>query len=149
MCKSSLLHTCILLLQQIEYAGLIERITSEGPDSEEENGAETEKDDELSFSVQYGITSLVDKKTVLQPGDKVCMSITSLLFMWTLLFYSWLYIVSVLLLSSSYQIERVKHLLDINAFLNAINALAFRKLYYCSSVWSSSTNRKINKLQHV
>lgn len=57
--------------QQIEYAGLIERITSEGQDSEEENGVETEKDDELSFSVQYGITSLVDKKTVLQPGDKV------------------------------------------------------------------------------
>ena len=72
MCKSSLLRTCILLLQQIEYAGLIERITSEGQDSEEENGVETEKDDELSFSVQYGITSLVDKKTVLQPGDKVC-----------------------------------------------------------------------------
>ena len=86
MCKSSLLHTCILLLQQIEYAGLIERITSEGPDSEEENGVETEKDDELSFSVQYGITSLVDKKTVLQPGDKVCISITSPLFMLTLLY---------------------------------------------------------------
>ena len=81
MCKSSLSHTCILLLQQIEYAGLIERITSEGQDSEEENGVETEKDDELSFSVQYGITSLVDKKTVLQPGDKVWVSITSLLFM--------------------------------------------------------------------
>jgi len=77
VCKPSLVHTCILLLQQIEYAGLIERITSEGPDSEEENGLETEKDDELSFSVQYGITSLVDKKTVLQPGDKVCISITS------------------------------------------------------------------------
>ena len=97
MCKSSSLHTCILLLQQIEYAGLIERITSEGPDSEEENGVETEKDDELSFSVQYGITSLVDKKTVLQPGDKVGILITSLLFMWTLVLYSWLYIVSVLL----------------------------------------------------
>ena len=86
MCKSSLLHTCILLLQQIEYAGLIERITSEGQDSEEENGVETEKDDELSFSVQYGITSLVDKKTVLQLGDKVCISVTSLLFMSTLLY---------------------------------------------------------------
>ena len=97
MCKSSSLHTCILLLQQIEYAGLIERITCEGPDSEEENGVETEKDDELSFSVQYGITSLVDKKTVLQPGDKVGILITSLLFMWTLVLYSWLYIVSVLL----------------------------------------------------
>ena len=86
MCKSSLVHTCNLLLQQIEYAGLIERITSEGQDSEEENGVETEKDDELSFSVQYGITSLVDKKTVLQPGDKVCISVTSPLFMSTLLY---------------------------------------------------------------
>lgn len=68
-------------MQQIEYAGLIERITCEGPDSEEENCVETEKDDELSFSVQYGITSLVDKKTVLQPGDKVGILITSPLFM--------------------------------------------------------------------
>ena len=59
-------------MQQVEYAGLIKRITSEDQDSEEENGVEQEQDKELSFSVEYGITSLVDKKTVLQPGDKVC-----------------------------------------------------------------------------
>lgn len=61
------------ILQQVEYAGLIERITSEDQDSDEENGVEQlEQDKDVLFSVKYGITSLVDKKTVLQPGDKVC-----------------------------------------------------------------------------
>ena len=55
----------------MEYAGLIERIVREDQDSEEENDVEQEPDKELSFTVEYGITSLVDKKTVLQPGDKV------------------------------------------------------------------------------
>ena len=32
---------------------------------------EQEPDKQLAFTVEYGITSLVDKKTVLQPGDKV------------------------------------------------------------------------------
>ena len=60
-------------LQQVEYAGLIERITSEDQDSDEENGVEQlGQDKEALFSFEYGITSLVDKKTVLQPGDKVC-----------------------------------------------------------------------------
>jgi len=69
-------------LQQVEYAGLIKRITSEDQDSEEENGVEQEQDKELSFSVEYGITSLVDKKTVLQPGDKVCqVHLNSLLYL--------------------------------------------------------------------
>lgn len=36
--------------------------------SGEEHGEET---DAQTFSVEYGITSLVDKKTVLQAGDKV------------------------------------------------------------------------------
>lgn len=57
--------------QQVEYAGLIERITREDQDSEEENEMEQEPDKQLAFTVEYGITSLVDKKTVLQPGDKV------------------------------------------------------------------------------
>ena len=30
-----------------------------------------------------------------------------------------------------------------------INTVAFNKLYCCSSVWSSSTNTNINKLQNV
>lgn len=50
---------------------MIERITREDQDSEEENEVEQEPDKELSFTVEYGITSLVDKKTVLQHGDKV------------------------------------------------------------------------------
>ena len=63
----------LIFFQQVEYAGLIERITSEDQDSDEENGVEQlEQDKEVLFSVEYGITSLVDKKTVLQPGDKVC-----------------------------------------------------------------------------
>ncbi|KAJ7393843.1 Cold shock domain-containing protein E1 [Desmophyllum pertusum] len=57
--------------QQVEYAGLIERITSEDQDSEEENEVEQESDKDMSFTIEYGITSLVDKKTVLQYGDKV------------------------------------------------------------------------------
>lgn len=62
------------ILQQVEYAGLIERVTSEDQDSDKENGVDLELDKEVSLSVEYGITSLVDKKTVLQPGDKVCRS---------------------------------------------------------------------------
>lgn len=50
---------------------MIERVTREDQDSEEDNEVEQEPDKELSFTVEYGITSLVDKKTVLQPGDKV------------------------------------------------------------------------------
>ena len=52
-------------------------------------------------------------------------------------------------LSSLSQINRVKHLLDRNTLLNVINALVFSKLYYCSSVWSSTTKKNINKLQNV
>ena len=59
------------MFQQVEYAGLIERITSEDQDSEEENEVEQESDKDMSFTIEYGITSLVDKKTVLQYGDKV------------------------------------------------------------------------------
>ena len=52
-------------------------------------------------------------------------------------------------LSSLSQINRIKHLLDKNILLNVINALVFSKLYYCSSVWSSTTKKNINKLQNV
>lgn len=65
----------------MEYAGLIERITREDQDSEEENEMEQEPDKQLAFTVEYGITSLVDKKTVLQPGDKVhCLPLSSAAF---------------------------------------------------------------------
>lgn len=53
--------------QQVEYAGLIKRVSNEDQDSEDEQ----ESDKEASLTVEYGITSLADKKTVLQHGDKV------------------------------------------------------------------------------
>ena len=52
-------------------------------------------------------------------------------------------------LSSLSQINRIKHLLDRNTLVNVINALVFSKLYYCSSVWSSTTKKNIKKLQNV
>ena len=52
-------------------------------------------------------------------------------------------------LSSLSQINRVKHRLDRNTLLGVNSALVFSKLYYCSSVWSSTTKKNINKLQNV
>ena len=52
-------------------------------------------------------------------------------------------------LSSLCQINRVKPILDTNTLLYVINALVFSKSYYCSYVLSSTTNKNINKLQHV
>ena len=52
-------------------------------------------------------------------------------------------------LSSLSQINRIKHLLDRNTLINVINVLVFIKLYYCSSVWSSTTKKNISKLQNV
>lgn len=69
--KFQITLTSVWIFQQVEYAGLIERIIREDQDSEEENEVEQEAEKELSFTIEYGITSLVDKKTVLQPGDKV------------------------------------------------------------------------------
>lgn len=60
-------------VQQAEYSGLIMRIVSDEQDSDEETGAEQEPENQdLPFTLEYGITSLVDKKTVLQLGEKVC-----------------------------------------------------------------------------
>ncbi|XP_015760880.1 PREDICTED: LOW QUALITY PROTEIN: cold shock domain-containing protein E1-like [Acropora digitifera] len=59
-------------VQQAEYSGLIMRIVSDEQDSDEEAGAEEEPENQdLPFTLEYGITSLVDKKTVLQLGEKV------------------------------------------------------------------------------
>ena len=52
-------------------------------------------------------------------------------------------------LSSLSQINRIKDLLERNTLINVINALVFSKLYYCSSVWSSTTKKNISKLQNV
>ena len=45
-------------------------------------------------------------------------------------------------------INRVKHLLDRNTLLNVISALVLA-IYYCSSLWSSTTKKNINKLHNV
>ena len=47
------------------------------------------------------------------------------------------------------QINRVKHIFDKRALIIIINALVFSKLFYCSSVWSNTTQANLDKLQAV
>ena len=47
------------------------------------------------------------------------------------------------------QINRVKHVFDKNALVIIINALVFSKLFYCSSVWSNTTQTNLDQLQAV
>ncbi len=47
------------------------------------------------------------------------------------------------------QINRAKHAFNSDLFVTIINALVFRKLYYCSTVWSSTTACNVQKLQLV
>ena len=47
------------------------------------------------------------------------------------------------------QINRVKHFFDKNALIIIINVLGFSKLFYCSSVWSNTTQSNLDKLQAV
>ena len=47
------------------------------------------------------------------------------------------------------RINRIKHLLDIKTLLLTISTLVFSKLFYCSTVWSNTTNSNKNKLQLV
>ena len=47
------------------------------------------------------------------------------------------------------QINRVKHFFDKNALIIIINVLVFSKLFYCSSVWSNTTQSNLDKLQAV
>ena len=46
------------------------------------------------------------------------------------------------------QINRVKHCFDKHA-LTIINSLVFSKLYYCSTVWSNTSQTNLNKVQVV
>ena len=46
-------------------------------------------------------------------------------------------------------INRVKHAFKKELLVKMINALVFSKLYYCSSVWSNTTDTNIKKLQCV
>ena len=47
------------------------------------------------------------------------------------------------------QINRVKHCFDKRTLILIINSLVFTKLYYCSSVWSNTSQSNIAKLQAV
>ena len=47
------------------------------------------------------------------------------------------------------QINRIKHVLDMQTLITVINTLVFSKLYYCSNVWANTTGKDINKLQSV
>ena len=47
------------------------------------------------------------------------------------------------------QISRVKHLLDTETLIITIKASVFNRLYYCSSVWSNTSQKNIIKLQSV
>ena len=48
-----------------------------------------------------------------------------------------------------YQINRVKHTFDRQTLITIINFLVFGKLFYCSNVWSNTSQTNINKLQAV
>ena len=47
------------------------------------------------------------------------------------------------------QINRVKHCFDERTLILIINALVFSRLFYCSSVWSNTSQSNIAKLQAV
>jgi hypothetical protein len=47
------------------------------------------------------------------------------------------------------QISRAKHAFSKDLLVKIINALVFSKLFYCSSVWSNTSNSNIRKLQSV
>ena len=47
------------------------------------------------------------------------------------------------------QINRVKHLFDRSTLVTIINSLVFSKLFYCSSMWASTTKKNIARLQKV
>ena len=47
------------------------------------------------------------------------------------------------------QINRVKHLLDTKTIVTLIKTLVFSNLLYCSSVWSNTSKKNIDRLQKV
>ena len=47
------------------------------------------------------------------------------------------------------QTNRAKHAFNLDFLANLINVLVFCKLFYCSAVWSNTSDRNIRKLQHV
>ena len=47
------------------------------------------------------------------------------------------------------RVDRIKHLLDQKTLVRLINTFDSRKLFYCSTVWSSMSKKNIRKLQLV
>ena len=45
------------------------------------------------------------------------------------------------------RVNRIKHLLDKKTLIYLINAFVFTKLFYRSTVWSSTSNKNFRKLQ--
>jgi hypothetical protein len=52
-------------------------------------------------------------------------------------------------MSSLGQISWVKHVFKKELLVTVINSLVFSKLYYCSTVWSNTSDRNIRKLQGI
>ena len=51
------------------------------------------------------------------------------------------------LLSTLVQINGVRHLFSTDVLYTILNSLVFRKLFYCSTVWSGTSKENIHKLQ--
>ena len=47
------------------------------------------------------------------------------------------------------QINQVKHVLDKDTLTIVVNCLVFSKLFYCSNVWSNTTESNLDKVQKV
>ena len=47
------------------------------------------------------------------------------------------------------RINRIKHLIDRKTLLLLINAFVFSKLFYCSTVWSNTSETNVKRLQLV
>ena len=47
------------------------------------------------------------------------------------------------------RVNRIKHLVDRKTLIYLINAFVFSKLFYCSTVWSSTSKKNVRKLQLV
>ena len=47
------------------------------------------------------------------------------------------------------EINRVKHAFDKRTLIIIINTLVFSKLFYCSNVWSNTSQANLDKLQSV
>ena len=47
------------------------------------------------------------------------------------------------------QINRVKHVLDMDTLTIVVNCVVFSKLFYCSYVWINTTESNLDKVQKV